>query len=195
MTALTKHSSIKGSLQSVANKSMITVAQAFVDCEMVVLLDVSRSMDNQDCFASAMRSTPTRFQKARNELAKLQSENPGKVCLICFDDKQTFEPSGIARYPNGSTDIAGALSFVWKADNTGLKFVIISDGEPDDDEAAIAMARQFKSKISCIYIGPEGGEGARFLKRLSGVTGGQFSNNGIAGIGNLSNTVAGFLAA
>lgn len=189
MTALTKHSSIKGSLQSIANKSMITVAQAFVDCEVIVLMDSSASMTAEDAPGQS------RWRKACNQLAKLQSENPGKVCLICFDDKQTFEPSGIARYPNGSTDIAGALSFVWKADDTGLKFVVISDGEPDDDEAAIAMARQFKSKISCIYIGPEGGYGARFLKRLSGVTGGQFSNSEVAGIGNLSNTVAGFLAA
>lgn len=194
MTQITKYSSVKGSLQSIANKAGITVAQAFVNCEVVVLLDVSASMNTEDdCLTSV--NTPSRYKKACNQLAKLQTENPGKVCLICFDDKQTFEPSGIARRPGNSTDIAGALSFVHKADNTGLKFIVISDGEPDDDEAAIAMAQQFRSKIHTIYIGPEGGYGADFLKRLSAATGGLFSNSGTAGIGQLSQTVQNLLTA
>jgi len=190
MTQIQKHSSVKGSLQSIANKAGITVAQAFVNCEVVALLDVSASMNNRDGFNSE-----TRYKKACNQLAKLQSDNPGKVCLICFDSDQSFEPSGIARRPGSSTNIAGALSFVHKADNTGLKFIVISDGEPDDDEAAIAMAQQFKSMIHTIYIGPEGGYGADFLKRLSAATGGLFSNSGTAGIGQLSQTVQNLLSA
>lgn len=192
MTQITKYSSVKGSLQSIANKQAITIAQAFVDAEIIVLLDVSVSMTAQDGYPYNLDS---RHRKACNQLAMLQKDNPGKVALVCFDDRQTFEASGIGRQPHGSTDIAGALSFVWKADNTGMKFVLISDGEPDDEESAIAMAQQFKSKIDCIYIGPENGSGANFLKRLSDATGGKFSNSGIAGIGRLSQTVQGFLTA
>lgn len=198
MTQITKYSSVRGSLQSTANKAGITVAQAFVNCEVVVLFDVSASMDNMDDYPV---HTKSRYEKACNQLAKLQSENSGAVCLICFDDTQTFEPSGIARRPGGSTNIAGALSFVHKADDTGLKFIVISDGEPDDGEAAIKEAKKFKSKIHAIYIGPEctcknGTQcGADFLKRLSVVTGGQFSNNGTAGIANLSATVERLLTA
>lgn len=194
MTQITKYSSVKGSLQSIANKAGITVAQAFVNCEVVVLLDVSASMNTEDDYLTSV-NTPSRYKKACNQLAKLQTDNPGKVCLICFNDKQTFEPSGIARRPDGSTNIAGALSFVHKADNTGLKFIVISDGEPDDDEAAIKIARTFKSKIHTIYIGAEGGCGADFLRRLSAATGGLFSNSGVAGIGQLSQTVQNLLTA
>lgn len=198
MTQIQKYSSVKGSLQSIANKQAITVAQAFIDAEIIVLLDVSASMtidDDTPRMYSSQYRNESRFRKACNQLAKLQAENPGKVALVCFDDRQTFEASGIGRQPNGSTDIAGALSFVHKADGTGMQFVLISDGEPDCEELAIAMAQQFKSKISTIYIGPEGGQGADFLRRLSAVTGGQFSNNGTAGIVNLSQTVERLLTA
>lgn len=188
MTAITKHSSVKGSLQSIANKTGITVAQAFVDCEIVVLMDVSASMRADDYYDGN-----TRYKKACNQLAKLQSENPGKVCLISFNDRQAFCPSGIANWPSGSTDIAGALNFIKRIDNTGIKIVLISDGEPDDEQPALDQARQFKTKINCIYIGVEGESGADFLRRLSAVTGGQFSNSGVAGIGQLSQTVHGLL--
>lgn len=188
MTQIVKHSSVKGSLQSVANKTGITVAQAFVDCEIVVLMDVSASMTIDD-----YNDGNTRYKKACNQLAKLQGENPGKVCLISFNHRQVFCPSGIASWPDGSTDIAGALQFVKRIDGTGIKIVLISDGEPDNDDAAINVARTFKTSISTIYIGPEGGYGADFLRRLSAATGGQFSNSGVAGIGQLSQTVQGLL--
>jgi uncharacterized protein with von Willebrand factor type A (vWA) domain len=191
MTQITKHSSVKGSLQSQANKLNITVAQAFLNAEIVVLMDCSASMSYQDY----IYDSETRYKKACNQLARLQSENPGKVCLISFSSGQEFSPSGIAKWPNGSTDIAGALQFIKPVDGLDCKLILISDGEPDDDAEAIKTAQDFKSKIHCIYIGPENGSGADFLKRLSAVTGGQFSNNGVAGIGNLSNTVAGYLAA
>lgn len=193
MTQITKYSSVKGSLQSVANKLQIGVAQAFLEAEIIVLIDVSASMLAEDDLV--FQNSQSRYKKACNQLAKLQSENPGKVCVIAFSDRQTFEASGIARWPNGSTDIAGALRFVKPVDGLDCKIVIISDGEPDDDASAITKARGFQSKIHTIYIGPENGSGADFLKRLSAVTGGQFSNNGTAGIGQLSQTVAGLLAA
>jgi len=192
---ITKHSSVKGSLQSQANKLNITVAQAFLNAEIVVLMDCSASMTIQDDTNPHHAMHRSRYQKACNQLAKLQSENPGKVCLISFSDTQEFSPSGIAKWPNGSTDIAGALQFIKPVDGLDCKLVLISDGEPDFEHEALQVAKTFKSKIHTIYIGPENGSGADFLKRLSAVTGGQFSNNGVAGIGNLSNTVAGYLVA
>lgn len=191
MTQITKHSSVKGSLQSQANKLQITVAQAFLDCQMIVCLDVSPSMTNTDCLEGQ-----SRFKVAVNQLAKLQSENPGKVGLVCWSDSQSFLPSGVAHLFGSSTDVAGLLRWLKKADGVGIDLVIISDGEPDNESAALSEARKFEGKISCIYVGPTWNTEAQdFLKRLSAVTGGQFSNNGVAGIGNLSNTVAGYLAA
>lgn len=190
MIQITKYSSVKGSLQSIANKDKIAVAQAFINCEILACLDVSPSMTYEDCPGNQKR-----FKVAANEVARLQAENPGKVGLICWSDGQRFLPGGIAEMFGESTDVAGLLRYIKKADGAGIKLVIISDGEPDDDEAAISEAKKFKSKIHAIYIGPEctcknGTQcGADFLKRLSAATGGQFSNNGTAGIGTLAETI------
>jgi len=190
MSQITKYSSVKGSLQSIANKQAITVAQAFIDCEILACLDVSPSMTYPDC-----PNNETRFKVATNQVAKLQSENPGKVGLICWSDGQRFLPSGIAEMFGGSTDVAGLLKYIKKADGAGIRLVIISDGEPDNDDEAIRQAKTFKTKIDCVYIGPENGHGADFLRLFSAVTGGQFSNNGTAGIVNLSATVERLLTA
>ncbi|MDE2020444.1 MAG: VWA domain-containing protein, partial [Patescibacteria group bacterium] len=79
MTQITKYTSVRGSLQSQANKLQIGVAQAFLDCEKIVCLDVSPSMNEKDC-----PGLESRYRVATNQLAKLQSENPGKVGLVCW---------------------------------------------------------------------------------------------------------------
>jgi len=191
MTQITKYSSVRGSLQSIANKDKIAVAQAFINCEILACLDVSPSMNYEDCPGNQKR-----FKVAANEVARLQAENLGKVGLICWSDRQRFLPGGIAEMFGGSTDVAGLLRYIKKADGAGIKLVIISDGEPDDDEAAISEARKFQTKIDCVYIGPEYDLQAQdFLKRLSAVTGGQFSNNGTAGMVDLSKTMERLLTA
>ena len=54
------------------------------------------------------------------------------------------------------------------------KATVISDGEPDSQEQALAAARRFdKSDISTVYVGPEGGAGQAFLARLAAASGGQ----------------------
>lgn len=191
MTQITKYSSVKGSLQSIANKDKIAVAQAFINCEILACLDVSPSMAYEDCPGNQKR-----FKVAANEVARLQAENPGKVGLICWSDGQRFLPGGIAEMFGDSTDVAGLLRYIKKADGAGIKLVIISDGEPDDDQEAIKEARKFQTKIDCVYIGPEHDLQAQdFLNRLSAVTGGQFSNNGTAGMVDLSKTMERLLTA
>ncbi len=80
--------------------------------------------------------------------------------------------------------MARALQFVQPADGTGIRFILISDGLPDDAEATLRVARTFESHIDTIYIGPETGfdsHGREFLKRLAEATGGQgLKSEGIA---------------
>jgi len=56
----------------------------------------------------------------------------------------------------------------------GMQFILISDGQPDSPEKALAIARTYKNKINVIYVGPEDNpQGRDFLTRLASVTGGQ----------------------
>jgi hypothetical protein len=55
-----------------------------------------------------------------------------------------------------------------------MQFFLISDGEPDDEHEALAVAATFENKINTIYVGPESGfMGIEFLERLANSTGGQ----------------------
>jgi Mg-chelatase subunit ChlD len=55
-----------------------------------------------------------------------------------------------------------------------MQFILISDGQPDSEGAALAEAKKFKNKISVIYVGPESNpSGRNFLQRLATTTGGK----------------------
>jgi len=86
-----------------------------------------------------------------------------------------FCANGIPFNFKSTTNIAEALKFAKVADIPGaMRFILISDGEPDDAKEALKMARIYNNKIDCIYVGPKGGNGREFLERLAAVSGGSF---------------------
>lgn len=187
MGALTKadQTIVKGSLASVAKTSGITVAEALCNAKLVVLLDTSASMSACDAPGQTER-----YKAACNELAKLQVRNPGAVAVFSFSSSCVFAPSGIPQFLQASTDLAGALRTVKKADDLGLDFCVISDGEPDDSEAALKQAGKFKSKISTIFIGSEDGPGRDFLDKLARVSGGESATQTPETLNLLSDTLS-----
>jgi Mg-chelatase subunit ChlD len=77
--------------------------------------------------------------------------------------------------------MAGALKFAKIADVSGMRFVLISDGHPDDEQKALATARAYTNRIDTIFVGREDDSRARaFLLRLAQATGGQHVNIGVA---------------
>jgi Mg-chelatase subunit ChlD len=172
---------VNGSLQAIAESSNQSLAQSFLSADAIVLVDVSSSMAEIDT-----RGGKSRYTVACQELAKLQARLPGKVAVIAFSSSPTFSPGGIPPFTGGGTDLAEALRFVHVADDVDMTFVIISDGEPNDEEKALKEARHFKSKIDTIYIGLEAGQGAAFLMRLADASGGRSSKNNV---GDLSRKV------
>lgn len=159
---------VPGSLQAVAESQNQTLAESFLSADAIVVVDTSGSMAG------------TAYQQACEELRKLQADLPGKVAVVAFSDKPEFAPSGTPRYIGSGTDLAGALQFVHVADDCGIRFVLISDGEPNDEAATLAEAKKFKSRIDTIFIGLEGEPGAGFLRRLAQASGGQFEQNSVA---------------
>jgi hypothetical protein len=64
----------------------------------------------------------------------------------------------------GSTDLAGALRFLRQYRPETL--VVVSDGEPNDQQAALTAAVALNCKISTVFVGDERSDGAKFLAKL-----------------------------
>ena len=162
---------VPGSQLDTAKKAGLTLAQSFLSAELVILLDNSGSMGTADAPGNR-----TRQEYAERQLRRIQGQNPGKVALICFANDVQYSPGGVVLNVGGNTALHKALEFAKIADDTGLKILVISDGEPDDEKKALSVARQYKSKIDVLYCGPESDRtgGRAFLQRLAQTTGGQF---------------------
>jgi hypothetical protein len=167
-----------------------TLAESFLSVEAIILIDISASMQATDALNGQMRHTV-----ACDELRRLQRQIPGKIAVIEWATGHAFVPGGAPSAPNGSsTNMAGVLRFVKIADGTDIKLILISDGEPDSEQETLAVARDFKSKIDTIYIGPEGGPGADFLRRLAALTGGRSDTKSAREIVSLSNSITKLLS-
>lgn len=163
---------VKGSLTNIANERGTSVAETFVHADTIIVVDVSNSMLAQDTVRNGQQIS--RYTAAINELAKLQNDLPGKIAVVAFSDTAQFCPTGIPTRPNGSTDLAEALQFVHIADGCSMHYILISDGEPNDERAAIQVAHRFQSRIDTVFVGPEGSPGQAFLQRLADACSGTF---------------------
>jgi len=160
---------VPGSLSAIARQENKSIAETFVNADLIVIVDTSGSMATHDS-----RDGKSRYDVACEELAALQTHHPGKIAVLAFSDDVIFCPSGIPTYFGGGTDMAKALQFTKIADVPGMQFVLISDGEPEDETKALQVARTYRNKISTIYVGPEERPTGRgFLERLAAATGGQ----------------------
>lgn len=160
---------IPGSLSALARRSGASLAETFVNADVVVLVDVSGSMRTNDS-----RGSRSRYEVAIGELANLQNANPGKLAILGFANTTIFYPSGEPALLGGSTDLAGALQFARVADTGDMRFVIISDGEPNSEADALREAARYQGRIDVVYVGPEDHAAGRdFLTRLARSRGGQ----------------------
>ena len=159
---------IPGSLGAVANQNNTSIAETFINADAIILVDTSGSMDQHDA-----REGKTRYDVACEELKTLQVSLPGKLAVISFSSDVLFCPNGIPFNYQGMTDLAKALKFAKIADVKGMRFIVISDGEPNSEDEALRVAKTYKNRIDTIYVGPKGGDGEAFLKRLAKASQGQ----------------------
>lgn len=165
----TRKGIVTGSIADVAKRSGQSLAQTFVNAECVILVDTSGSMGAADS-----RGGRTRYDVACEELAALQGAMPGRIAVLSFANETMFCPDGKPWNQNGGTDLAGALKFAKVADVPGIRFIVISDGEPDNAPLALLEAAKYKSRIDVIYVGPESlPAGREFLTKLAQTSGGQ----------------------
>jgi hypothetical protein len=159
---------VKGSSGYLAKENNKPLAETFLSCDIICLIDTSGSMHTCDS-----RNGKSRYQVACDELKNLQASLPGKIAVISFSSEVLFCPNGVPfDYGNG-TRMDKALDFARIADVPDMRFILISDGDPDDERDTLDAARKFKNKIDTIYVGPENGSGREFLRKLSNACGGQ----------------------
>jgi len=173
---MTNNAITPGSLAAVVNRDGMSLAESFLNCEIIVLIDQSASMSAADAPGGK-----SRYDAADAELMALQRQHPGKVAVIEFSSSVKFCPGGVPSREGEFTDMAAALNFVHIADGAS-KIVLISDGEPNSKEATLRAARRFQSPIHTVYIGPESGRGRAFLARLAKATGGRAMQSAAPGL-------------
>ena len=111
---------------------------------------------------------------ALEELASLQPTYPGRLQWL-LSDSVALIPGGQPPFMGSGTNLAAALRFAKVADVPDMRFFIISDGSPDDEQAALNVAKTYRNRIDTIYVGPESGYamGREFLETLARASGGQ----------------------
>lgn len=161
---------VPGSLSAVAKREGQSLAESFLSADAVIIVDTSGSMCTTDS-----RGGKSRYDVALEELAQLQARMPGKLAVIAFSDSTIFVPGGQPPLLGSGTNLAGALKFAKVADVEGMRFVVISDGEPDSAQAALAVAATYQARIDTIFVGPESDwhGGQAFLQQLAAASGGQ----------------------
>lgn len=167
---------VPGSLAAVANRDGLSLAESFLNCEVLVLIDQSGSMSAKDA-----PGDKSRFDAADDELFRLQKEHVGQVGVISFSTRVVFCPGGMPNREGGGTDMAAALDFAHVADGA-CKIVLISDGQPDSKSETLRAAGKYRHPIYTIYIGPEDGHGRAFLSRLAAATGGRTFQSAAPGL-------------
>jgi Mg-chelatase subunit ChlD len=165
---------VVGSIAQIATQERKSIAETFVSCDAIVIVDVSGSMTSPDS-----RGGRRRYDVALEELARLQRDLPGKIGVIAFSDYAQFVPGGVPPFLAGGTDLTGALKFAKVADvPAGIRFIVISDGEPDNARSALEVARTYRNRIDTIHVGPESDLHAReFLRELAAASGGIHVNS------------------
>lgn len=164
---------VPGSLSAIAQRDGQSLAESFLNADAVIIVDVSGSMTTQDS-----RGDRSRYDVAIEELAQLQAHMPGKLAVIAFSDHTMFCPGGqppdVGVLGTG-TNLVDALRFAKVADVPGMRFIVISDGEPNDGREALAVAKTYSNRIDTIFVGPENDwhSGRAFLQRLAAASGGQ----------------------
>jgi hypothetical protein len=160
---------IPGSIGAIAKQEGKSLAETFINADVIVIVDTSGSMSEEDS-----RGNKSRYDVACEELATLQASLPGKIGVFAFSSSTIFCPGGQPPYLGAKTNLVGALQFVKVADVANMRFIVISDGEPDDPDKALKIASTYKNRIDVIYVGNETfGYGRAFLQKLAEASGGQ----------------------
>src|SRR5690606_2654009 len=105
---------VPGSLAAIAQRENRSIAESFLNVDLLAIVDVSGSMSIPDAPGGAKR-----YDYACSELAALQKQYPGRIAVIAFSGHAQLEPGGQPAYMGGDTDMCAALQTAKPADGLG----------------------------------------------------------------------------
>ena len=138
-----------------------------------LLLDYSSSMDAFVNFETRER----RIDALRATVKSLREVEQIRFRQMLFG--ASVEVREDIPEPAGGTPLAQALMEV-KAYNPS-QVCVVSDGEPAAPDLCLQAAAALGVKIDVFYIGPPGGHGEDFLRKLAEASGGRFASNDLSG--------------
>lgn len=169
----------RGSLSESQKQKKLTFAEAFLSVDALLIVDISISMSTEDIPVEGGLAMRSRWEEANIQLENLQRKFPGRLAVVAFSTRAEFCPTGVLPGANGGTNLTGALEFVAPADGCGIKFIVASDGEPDNAQSALAFAKTLTNKIDTIHIG-NSERGRKFLEELAHASGGQAMDKSVS---------------
>lgn len=153
----------------------------------VILVDVSMSMDAPawgglrkiDVLRQAVDATLRRSPQCR---------------LIAFS-KHAREVTCVPE-PESNTDLVAGLEAA-RTHDPGVT-LLISDGQPDNADAALSIAERWRGAIDVLYVGPDSDAAAiAFMRRLAAAAAGDVCVNDIgkagAGVAQLTQSISALL--
>ena len=160
---------VKGSLLDVSQGGDPT--QALMEAKLILVCDRSGSMVESDA------DSKPRYAVEDEVVKDLQGKYAGQIAVVTFSDSAYMCLDGILPYPEGGTNMSGALRFVQPVVEAGIHAALISDGLPDDKEPVLYLAKQMKGFLDVVFIGKKGSEGDKFMKEVAKAAGGSHETN------------------
>lgn len=171
-----------------AQTGKVAIQQAQIDRrlgQVVILADVSASMESPAC--GGLR----KIDVLRDAVSLARGRSTAR--LIAFSDRAR-EVESIPE-PEANTNLTAGLKAAL-AHDPGITLVI-SDGQPDRPDEALAIARRFRGVIDVLYVGPDSDVTAiAFMRRLAEATDGRVTLNDVTredGARLLASRIAGLL--
>jgi len=156
---------VVGSLGQIASRDNMSLADVFMNCDHIILVDTSGSMHEKD--STGGRS---RYEVACDELRKIQRDLPGKLGIFSYSDECVFCPNGIPTMLGQGTGMLDAMRYVEPVDGTIKSYIIISDGYPDPgtENNILALAGRMSTPVNTIFAGGvEDKMGREFMNQLA----------------------------
>lgn len=146
----------------------------------LLLVDCSESMSER------VRSGERRIDALRKVVATLRETHPVPMAAFGLRTAGQVEVVETVPAPQGGTPIDLAIAFGGEQGATHL--VLVTDGEPNDADAAFEAARIFGGPVDVFYIGDGNDRGYRFCVDLAKQTGGTC---GLTDLGGAPKVLAG----
>lgn len=175
---------LKNLERSLRTTSLSDLVRVRAGQDVWLLVDASGSM------AGVMRNHKRRIDGLDEVVRDIRSKRP--VQMIAFGHDGAFKTESVPR-PGGGTPLTEAIVLA-KQLNTG-RCIVISDGEPNNPQTALAAAKDYAGQIDVVFVGDPGEPGEEFLKALAQSTGGTEFRGDLSQPKELSKGIIGLITA